>query len=119
MVHLDVVVSERPEVTRLLGIVPVVRTRSFYDRAVLNRLWLFTSRKAVSLELFDTGCSQDDMDAVVEDLDRIGTNPFRWASAYPDLQRVVDELAHRPEVAGVVDVPSRGLRYGSRYLGDW
>jgi hypothetical protein len=92
-----------------------MRSRSYYDRVVLNRLWQFTSRNEVTLELFDLECSEDDMQTVIEDIDRIGTNPFRWVSAYKDVQTLVSELAYRPEVAGVVDIPSRGLMYGSHY----
>jgi hypothetical protein len=115
LVHLDVVVQRRPEVTKILGMIPVTRQRAYYDRLVLNHFWLFTSRNGVNLELFDTDCSQDDMDSVMEDLERIGLNPFRWASAYDSVQQLVDEMPYRPELLGVIDLPERAFRYGSKY----
>lgn len=116
MVHLDVIVIRRPELTKVLGVIPVTREKSYYDRVAMNRFWLFTSRHAVSLEVFDYGCTQYDMDRVMEDLDRIGTNPFRWATAYRNSNELVDELAYRPEVVGVMDVPERAFFYGSKYF---
>lgn len=115
LVHLDILVQERPEVTKFLGIVPVVRSRAYYDRLVLNRLWQFTSKSGVNLELFDTGCTEDDMSAVMEDLESFGTNPFRWARTYDSITQLMDDMPYRPEVLGVVDVSSRALMYGSKY----
>ena len=115
LVHLDLVVKKQPEFSKILGLIPVTRERAYYDRMVLNALWLHTSRYAVNLELFDIDASQSDMDVVMEDLERIGTNPFRWASSYRSLNALIDELPYRPEVVGVMDVPERALRYGSKY----
>lgn len=115
LVHLDVVVATRPEITKFLGIIPTVKSRAYYDRVALNRMWLFTSRQGVSLELFDTGCEQRDLDQVMEDLERIGVNPFRWATAYKTQQELVDEIPYRPELLGVVDLPERAFVYGSKY----
>jgi len=109
------VVATRHEITKFLGIIPTVKSRAYYDRVALNRMWLFTSRQGVSLELFDTGCEQRDLDQVMEDLERIGVNPFRWATAYKTQQELVDEMPYRPELLGVVDLPERAFVYGSKY----
>lgn len=116
LVHLDVIVQRQPEISKFLGIVPVVREKAFYDRLALNQFWLFTSRHGVTLELFDIGCSQSDMDQVMDDIDRIGTNPFRWGSGYESLDAFMHEFPYRPEVIGVVDLPERALQYGSKYF---
>lgn len=115
LVHLDVVTIEKVEVIKILRIIPSTRVRNFYDRVALNRFWLFSNRAQVNLELFDIGCSQDDMGTVMDDLDRIGTNPFRWASAYDSIQQLVDEMPYRPELLGVIDLPERAFFYGSKY----
>jgi len=56
------------------------------------------------------------MDRVQEDLDNLGTNPFNYYHAYPVVADFVAELPYRPELKGVVDIPERGLRYGSKYI---
>ena len=56
------------------------------------------------------------MQEVLEDLDNLGTNPFNYANAYPVVADLVAELPYRPELKGVVDIPSRGLRYGSKFI---
>ena len=115
LVHLDVVIQNRPEVQKFLGLVPVVKQRAYYDRLALNRLWQFSSRQGVNLELFDFDCKQDDMDQVSEDLERVGTNPFRWFSAYDSAQTLMGEIPYRPEVLGIVDLPERAFTYGSKF----
>ena len=116
LVHLDVVVQRKPEISKVLGIIPVMKMIQSYDPMALNRLWLFTSRNSVNLELFDVGCSKEDMDQVYEEIDSAGTNPFRWVSAHRSNQTLVSSLAYRPEVIGVVDIPERAFRYGSKYF---
>ena len=52
------------------------------------------------------------LDKFVTDLDKVGTNPFRYWTSYGSVNQLVKELPYRPEVIGVVDVQSRILRYG-------
>jgi hypothetical protein len=56
------------------------------------------------------------MDEVLEDLDNLGTNPFNYAVAYEVVSDLIAVLPYRPELVGVVDIPSRGLRYGSKFI---
>ena len=58
----------------------------------------------------------EEMDEVLEDLDNLGTNPFNYALAYPVVADLIAELPYRPELKGVVDIPSRALRYGSKFI---
>jgi hypothetical protein len=56
------------------------------------------------------------MEEVLEDLNNLGTNPFNYVNRYNSVADLVAELPYRPELKGVVDIPSRGLRYGGKYL---
>ena len=52
----------------------------------------------------------------MEDLDNLGTNPFRYAKAHRVVADLVAELPYRNELLCVIDIPTRALRYGSRYF---
>ena len=66
----------------------------------------------VTLEMFSYELAQKDIDLLHNELDRVGTNPFRYATAFKNSKALVDDLPYRPEVIGVVDIPSRKLLYG-------
>jgi formate-dependent phosphoribosylglycinamide formyltransferase (GAR transformylase) len=56
---------------------------------------------------------RDELQKIVEELDEIGTSPFRYFTAYESTQHLVAELPYRREVAGVLDTPDKLLMYGS------
>ena len=114
-VTLDCILDRRPTVKKVLGI-PVFNEESTYNRQSLSLFWRFAEKNGYSLELIGFGYTKKEMKAVLEDLDNLGTNPFNYANAYPVVADLVAELPYRPELKGVVDIPSRGLRYGSKYL---
>ena len=115
VVTLDCILDKKPVVKKILGI-PVFNEESVYSRQQLSFFWRFANRFDYVLELVGFGYSQKEMDDVLKDLDNLGTNPFNYALAYPVVSDLVSELPYRPELMGVVDIPSRGLRYGSRFL---
>lgn len=86
---------------------------SSYDWLRISAVWRFFMNTHCSLEVFDLGCSQEDMDKVLEDLDAYGNNPFRYASCYKDRAELARSLPYRPEVFGVFDLPEFTLMYGS------
>lgn len=115
VVTLDCILDKRPNVKKVLGI-PVFSEESTYNRQQLSFFWRFAEKYSYTLELVGFGYSQKEMDEVLEDLDNLGTNPFNYAVAYPVVSDLVSELPYRPELMGVVDIPSRGLRYGSKFI---
>jgi hypothetical protein len=115
VVTLDCILDRRPTVKKVLGI-PVFNEESTYNRQSLSLFWRFAEKHGYSLELVGFGYTKKEMKEVLEDLDNLGTNPFNYANAYPVVADLVAELPYRPELKGVVDIPSRGLRYGSKYL---
>ena len=114
-VTLDCILDKRPSVKKVLGI-PVFSEESIYSRQSLSLFWRFAEKHGYSLELIGFGYSKKEMKEVLEDLDNLGTNPFNYVNSYPVVADLVAELPYRPELKGVVDIPSRGLRYGSKYL---
>ena len=68
------------------------------------------------MELVGFDMSTKEMQQVQEDLDNLGTNPFNYYLRYNVVADLVAELPYRPELVGVVDIPSRALRYGSKFI---
>lgn len=113
LVVVDTIREEKLEVKKILGLIPTVKKSYTYSRSLVSRYYLFADRSAVTLELVAFDMDDRELEELVEFLDELGTNPFRYYTAYESIDRLVAELPYRPEVAGVIDFPSRLLRYGS------
>jgi len=96
--------------------IKVPQEETVYNRQALAAFWRYKEKHDFIFELVGFGYSQKEMDEVLEDLDNLGTNPFNYAKAYNVVADLVAELPYRPEVRYVVDIPSRGMRFGGRYL---
>lgn len=116
VVTIDCFLDRETVVDKVLGFFKVPREEITYNMLMLNRLWRFSSQSGYSMELVGFGYSQKEMEAVLEDLDNLGPNPFNYSKAYNSPADLVGELPYRPEVACVIDIPERSLRYGGRYL---
>lgn len=112
LVSTDVFISTNNTIKKILGIIPKVEVTYLLDRSVLSRLYLFADRTSYTLELIAFEMSEEDLAKIVEDIDSAGTNPFRYSTAYSSVGHLVADLPYRPEVAGVLDIPTRLLRYG-------
>ena len=115
VVTLDCILDRSPTVKKVLGI-PVFGEESQYNRQSLSLFWRFAEKHGYTLELVGFGYSKKEMEEVFEDLNNLGTNPFNYVNRYNSVADLVGELPYRPELKGVVDIPLRGLRYGSKYL---
>lgn len=115
LVALDCLLNTSVKVSKVLGI-SVPHTEVTYNRQALAHFWRFREKNDYSLEIVGFERTQQDMDNVLEDLDNLGTNPFNYATAYNVVADLVAELPYRPEVKYVIDIPTRGLRYGHWYL---
>ena len=111
LVTADVITDVYDEKKRVLGI-PRVKKRVEYNRLVLSHLYMVTTRRGWTMELVSFSHSEKELADIVLYLDKFGTNPFRYATAYKNIEKLVDELPYRPEVIGVIDMPQRLLRYG-------
>lgn len=112
LVTLDTIRVEEVEVGKVLLFIPKVKKNYKYDRQLISRMYLLADRSNYTLELVAFGMSETDLAEEVERLDDMGTNPFRYHSAYKNVSALVDDLPYRPEVMGVLDIPENLLRYG-------
>jgi hypothetical protein len=115
VVTLDCILDRSPTVKKVLGI-PVFGEETQYNRQSLSLFWRFAEKQGYTLELVGFGYTKKEMEEVLEDLNNLGTNPFNYVNRYNSVADLVAELPYRPELKGVVDIPSRGLRYGGKYL---
>ncbi|CAB4152492.1 hypothetical protein UFOVP621_12 [uncultured Caudovirales phage] len=116
VVSVDCFLDREPIFKKVLGLVPYTSEEVTYNRAMLSRFWRYSNDNGLILELVGFGYSQKEMDEIMEDLDNLGTNPFRYAKAHRVVADLVAELPYRNELLCVIDIPTRALRYGSRYF---
>lgn len=112
IVTADVITDIYEDNKYVLGFIPVKKSRKEYNRLVLSHLYMTTLKRGITMELVSFTHSEDEMDKLMLHLDKIGTNPFRYGSSYKSVDKLVAELPYRPEVIGVIDIPTRLLRYG-------
>lgn len=112
LVTLDVITDEYESTKKVMGVVPVKSKKKEYNRLVLSHLYMYTLKKSITLELVSFSHTEKEMFALMEYLDKLGTNPFRYGASYKTVDKLVHELPLRPEVVGVIDIPARVLRYG-------
>jgi hypothetical protein len=108
----DVFLQTELKVTKRFKILPVVKTDTNVNRQTLSQLYIYTTRKGVTLELASFEMNEEYLGEFMDKLDNMGTNPFRYYSSYESVNHLVAELPYRPEVVGVLDIQSRQLRYG-------
>lgn len=100
------------KISKKFKVFPVTSKEVKYNRALLSRLYVFAQNVGYTMELASFTLTDSDLELMVDKLDRMGTNPFRYFTSYESIEHLVSELPYRPEVIGVLDLPSRMLRYG-------
>jgi len=112
LITTDIFLEINITVKKIAKLFPVPKVDKKFRRDILSFLYLFTTKAGVTLEVVSFDLSDDELSKVMDTLDNMGTNPFRYFSSYESVNHLVSELPYRPEVLGVVDVDSRLLRYG-------
>ena len=108
----DVFLQTELKFKKRLRVIRVPEVEYSVNRQLLSNLYLYTSAKEVTLEAASFTLDDEALSALMDKLDRMGTNPFRYYTSYESVEHLVSELPYRPEVVGVLDLPSRQLRYG-------
>jgi hypothetical protein len=112
LVTSDVFLNTELTVKRRLGIFPAPEIKTNISRAALSNLYITTARLEYTFELVSYNLDEERLTELIDQLDKMGTNPFRYYSAYESINHLVAELPYRPEVIGVLDLPTNLLRYG-------
>lgn len=108
----DIFLTVELKIEKKLKFFPVPKVDEKIRREILSYLYLYTTKNGVTLELASFDLDQEELGKTVDVLDSMGTNPFRYFSAYDSVNHLVAELPYRPEVIGVLDTPNRLLSYG-------
>lgn len=82
------------------------------NRTMLSYLYVFAQKMGYTMEIVSFTLNDKDLELLVDQLDHMGTNPFRYFTSYSNPDKLIAELPYRPEVVGVLDLPERMLRYG-------
>ena len=112
IVVLDVFLLTELTVKKRFKVLRVPQVDKKIKRELLSYLYLVTTRQGITLELVSFNMDDEQLELVNNMLDNMGTNPFRYYTAYSSINQLIDELPYRPEVIGVLDKPERLLRYG-------
>ena len=89
------------------------------NNLALSELWNKANKYGLSVELAGFASemwTQQDLDNLMARLDARGGNPFNYAELYETIDDFIGELPYRNNLQGVVDLPGRVARYGSRGL---
>ena len=113
LVTTDAVLTWESSIKKVFGIIPKVEKKYAFKSQILSRIYLWATRSEYTYELVTFDLNEKELDALIESLEKIGTNPFRYATVYTSIDHLIAELPYRPDVVGVMDRPDRLLRYGS------
>ena len=112
IVTTDVILDVEVKIEKKFRFLKVPRVNKKLRREVASHLYLIATRREVTLELVSFELDEPEMQGIMDWLDTVGTNPFRYYSVYESINHLVQELPYRPEVVGVLDLPKNLLRYG-------
>lgn len=112
----DVIIKLIEEETRSFLSKKIRHSVGEVDLLAANTLWRLSNNYGLSLELAgfeDQGWNKDLLEKAFERLERRVVNPFNYWELYADVDELVGTLPYRPNLKGVIDIPSRVARYGS------
>lgn len=111
LVNLDILLIKATTVEKKFKVFPVKKVELGFDKFLMNKFYVYTTRAGVTLELISFDYDSDELEIIYNDMERVGTNPFRYYTSYPSPKKLVADLPYRPEVVGVID-PQHQLMYG-------
>lgn len=118
IVLIDVVVESELADKKLLGLTTGQERKVLgMNNLSLSHLWNLSNKYGLSVELAGFASElwkQEDLDKVMDKLDRRGGNPFNYAELYDTIDDFIGEIPYRNNLRGIIDLPGRVARYGSR-----
>lgn len=111
LVNSDVLFIKVPVVERKYKLFKVKSEQVGFDKFLLNKFYVYTTRAGVTLELISFTYKLKELEVLFNEIDRAGTNPFRYFNYYSSPRKLAADLPYRPEVVGVID-PEHQLMYG-------
>lgn len=111
LVNSDILFIKTATITKKYKFIPVKDEHVQFDRLLLNKFYVYTTHAGVTLELISFAYNDKELELLYNDLERVGTNPFRYWSTYTSPKKLASDLPYRPEVVGVID-PEHQLMYG-------
>lgn len=106
------ILLEYEKLPRKYKVFKQTRKKVSFKKEVLSKLYLWGMQTPYTIELASFDLTQEELQKLFDTLDEYGTNPFRYCVAYASVEDLVGQLPYRPELLGVIDIPSRLLRYG-------
>lgn len=83
-----------------------------YDKFLLNKLFMYSTRNNLNLELIAFDMDDDQLELIYNEIEAAGLNPFRFWNTYKSPRKLASDLPYRPEVMGVIDIEENRLTYG-------
>jgi hypothetical protein len=108
----DTFIDYEITIKKKLKIIPIADKKATFNRSLLSRLYVYAQNVGYTMELASFTLTEEDLNLITDKLDHMGTNPFRYFTSYESIEHLISELPYRPEVIGVLDLPTRLLRYG-------
>jgi hypothetical protein len=111
LVNSEVLFIKTQTITKRFKFVKHVRENLTFDKFLLNKFYVYGVRNALTLELISFEYEDAKLEIIFNEIDRAGTNPFKYYTHYSSPKKLVADLPYRPEVVGVID-PQHQMMYG-------
>lgn len=113
LVTYEALTRETTEDKKVLGFRIGSATHRVLDPVATTRLWRYTQRVPLVIEMVNYGASVEEAQDRLAALDERGANAVNFSTAaYRDIEDLLEDLPYRPDVIGVMDVPENVARYG-------
>ena len=89
LVTTDVILDVEVKIEKKLKVFKVPRIDRKLRREVASFLYLMSVRKGVTLELISFDLEEKQLSDIMDWLDKVGTNPFRYYSVYASITHLV------------------------------
>lgn len=114
MVNIDCLVDTDTEIVRKGWFKKEERVKRVLNLRLANLFFRQSRNLDVKFECFS--CDGSSLREFEDRLERLNINPFQYFTVYKSVDAVVKEMPYRPNLVGIIDIPERALRYGSRYM---